>query len=133
MHIPSRCPTGRLGFPVSSTLCMTTSLSSLPLNLQKAELAPNVLAMVKASNRIAMLVPGEVLDEVTPQGRAKVIGIFIKVHMVAGYNLLGCEVKKGQSWLSSPTSNFFRGRKAAVIERGVELKGELSVKVCPAV
>ena len=52
---------------------------SLPLSLQKAELAPNVLAMVRASNEFAMLVPSEVLAETTPQARAKVISIFIKV------------------------------------------------------
>ena len=46
---------------------------------QKHKLSPNVLAMVHASNDLAMVVPSEILAETTPQGMAKVISVFIKV------------------------------------------------------
>ena len=49
------------------------------LLLQKHELAPNVMAMVGAFNRVALLVPTEILQETTPQARAKVISVFIQV------------------------------------------------------
>ena len=39
--------------------------------------------MVRASNDFAMLVPSEILAETTPQARAKVISIFIKVRKTA--------------------------------------------------
>ena len=42
-------------------------------------LAPNVMAMVRAFNQLALLVPTEILEEKTPQGRAKVISNYIQV------------------------------------------------------
>ena len=48
------------------------------INLQN-ERAPNVMAMVKSFNQLALLVPTEILEETTPQGRAKVISKYIKV------------------------------------------------------
>ena len=48
-------------------------------SLQKDQLAPNVLSMVRASNELALMVPGEILEETTTHGRAKVISSFIKV------------------------------------------------------
>lgn len=49
------------------------------LNMQKDQLAPNVLSMVRASNELAMMVPSEILEETTTHGRAKVISSYIKV------------------------------------------------------
>ena len=46
---------------------------------QKDELAPNVMAMVQSFNRLALLVPTEILEEKTPQARSKVITSFIQV------------------------------------------------------
>ena len=43
------------------------------------ELAPNVMAMVQSFNRLALLVPTEILEETTPQARSKVITSFIQV------------------------------------------------------
>ena len=43
------------------------------------ELAPNVMAMVQSFNRLALLVPTEILEEKTPQARSKVITSFIQV------------------------------------------------------
>ena len=43
------------------------------------ELAPNVMAMVQSFNRLALLVPTEILEEATPQARSKVITSFIQV------------------------------------------------------
>ena len=48
--------------------------------LQKDQLAPNVLSMVRASNELAMMVPSEILEETTTHGRAKVISSYIKVN-----------------------------------------------------
>ena len=50
------------------------------------EIAPNVMAMVKSFNRLALLVPTEILEETTPLGRAKVISKYIKVR-VGGWGL----------------------------------------------
>lgn len=47
--------------------------------LQKETLAPNIMAMVRSFNRVALLVPTEILAEETPQARGKVISTFIKV------------------------------------------------------
>ena len=64
---------------VSLSLSLSLSLSpSLPYHLQH-ELAPNVMAMVEAFNRVALLVPTEILQKTTPQARAKVISVFIQV------------------------------------------------------
>ena len=49
------------------------------LLMQKNELAPNVMAMVQSFNRLALLVPTEILEERTPQTRSKVIATFIQV------------------------------------------------------
>ena len=46
---------------------------------QKDELAPNVMAMVQSFNRLALLVPTEILEEATPQARSKIITSFIQV------------------------------------------------------
>ena len=53
--------------------------------MQKEQLAPNVLSMVRTSNELAMMVPSEILEETTTHGRAKVISSFIKVEQVASY------------------------------------------------
>ena len=53
--------------------------------MQKEQLAPNVLSMVRTSNELAMMVPSEILEETTTHGRAKVISSFIKVEQVAIY------------------------------------------------
>ena len=45
--------------------------------------------MVKASNQIAQLIPSEVLAETTPQARARVISIFIKVSERSQEGLIG--------------------------------------------
>ena len=45
------------------------------------ELSPNITAMVNHFNCLALLVPTEILAEDTPQMRAKVIAIFIKVSL----------------------------------------------------
>lgn len=45
----------------------------------QGDIAPNVMAMVKSFNRLALLVPTEILEETTPQDRAKVISKYIKV------------------------------------------------------
>ncbi len=37
------------------------------------------MAMVKSFNRVALLVPTEILEGETPQSRAKVISAYIKV------------------------------------------------------
>ena len=58
---------------VCACACVSLSVS------QKAQLAPNVMAMVNAFNSLAYLVSTEVLTEETPQERAKVISAFIKV------------------------------------------------------
>ena len=42
-------------------------------------MAPNIMAMVRSFNRIALLVPTEILAEETAHGRGKVISTFIKV------------------------------------------------------
>ncbi len=42
-------------------------------------MSPNVLAMIKAFNQLALLVPTEILAENAPKARAKVIESFIKV------------------------------------------------------
>ena len=47
--------------------------------IQKNEMAPNVLAMVDAFNRLAEVVPTEVLEEENVQQRARVITAYIKV------------------------------------------------------
>ena len=47
--------------------------------LQKYSLAPNIMAMVSSFNQLALLIPSEILEEQTPQARAKVISNFIKV------------------------------------------------------
>ena len=49
------------------------------LPVQKYSLAPNIMAMVEAFNQLALLIPSEILEERTPQARAKVISTFIKV------------------------------------------------------
>lgn len=41
--------------------------------------APNVMKMVKEFNRLALLVPTEILEEKTPSGRAKVIACYIQI------------------------------------------------------
>lgn len=48
---------------------------------RKNDIAPNVMAMVRSFNRIALLVPTEILEEAMPQGRAKVISKYIKIAM----------------------------------------------------
>ena len=40
------------------------------------------MAMVSSFNQLALLVPSEILEEGTPQARAKVISTFIKVCVV---------------------------------------------------
>lgn len=45
-------------------------------------LAPNVLAMVHASNDLAMLVPTEILSELTTHAMAKCISTYIKVSFI---------------------------------------------------
>lgn len=61
-------------------------------NKAKHKLAPNVLAMVGAFNRVALLVPTEILQKTTPQARAKVISVFIQVaskcYQLHNYNSL---------------------------------------------
>ncbi len=42
-------------------------------------MSPNVMAMIKAFNQLALMVPTEILAEKTPKARAKVIEAFIKV------------------------------------------------------
>ena len=42
-------------------------------------LAPNVIAMIQSFNQLALLVPSEILEETTPQARAKVITSYIQV------------------------------------------------------
>eukprot|EP00731_Ephydatia_muelleri_P006960 Em0003g1208a len=49
-----------------------------PTNLQN-ERSPNIMAMVQAFNRLALLIPTEILGETTPQGRANVISKYIKI------------------------------------------------------
>ena len=44
-------------------------------------MSPNVLAMVRAFNQLALLVTTEILAESSPQARAKVIGAFINVSL----------------------------------------------------
>lgn len=64
------------------TLTVTYLLSQdvlLCTVMQKNELAPNVMAMVQSFNRLALLVPTEILEERTPQARSKVIVTFIQV------------------------------------------------------
>ena len=43
-------------------------------------LAPNVIAMIRSFNQLALLVPSEILEETTPQARAKVITSYIQVY-----------------------------------------------------
>jgi len=45
--------------------------------------------MVKAFNKVALLVPTEILDETTPQARAKVLSMYIKVSPVSVKQGLG--------------------------------------------
>ncbi|XP_064400571.1 uncharacterized protein LOC135346767 isoform X2 [Halichondria panicea] len=45
----------------------------------KDKLAPNVMAMVRSFNQLALLIPSEILEEKTPQGRAKVITTYIQI------------------------------------------------------
>ena len=45
--------------------------------------APNVMQMVQEFNRLALLVPTEVLDEKTASARAKVIACYIQVHAIS--------------------------------------------------
>lgn len=47
--------------------------------MQKEILSPNIMTMVRSFNRVALLVPTEILDELTPAARAKVISTYIKV------------------------------------------------------
>ena len=49
------------------------------LALWQETVSPNVLAMIKAFNRLALKVTTEILAEKTPRARAKVIQAFIKV------------------------------------------------------
>ena len=44
--------------------------------------APNIMAMVKSFNNVALLVPTEILEEATPHARAKVISTYIKVRVM---------------------------------------------------
>ncbi|KAL5503012.1 hypothetical protein EMCRGX_G009887 [Ephydatia muelleri] len=59
---------------------------------RKDELSPNITAMVRHFNSLAMLIPTEILAETTPQMRAKVISTFIKVaeacHQLKNYHSL---------------------------------------------
>lgn len=55
--------------------------------MQKEQLAPNIMVMVRSFNRVALLVPTEILEEETPQARAKVISAYIKV---MGNSLVCC-------------------------------------------
>ncbi|XP_065910827.1 uncharacterized protein [Dysidea avara] len=54
--------------------------------------APNVLTMVQAFNRLALLVPTEILEERTPTARAKVMAAYIQIadkcRSVGNYNSL---------------------------------------------
>ena len=45
-------------------------------------LAPNVIAMIQSFNQLALLVPSEILEETTPQARAKVITSYIQVSIL---------------------------------------------------
>jgi len=47
--------------------------------------APNILTMVQAFNRLALLVPTEILEEKTPTARAKVIAAYIQVIITPFY------------------------------------------------
>ena len=55
------------------------SLNQNALVLLQETRAPNVMKMVKEFNRLALLVPTEILEEKTPSGRAKVIACYIQV------------------------------------------------------
>ena len=50
----------------------------LSIHIQDS-LAPNVIAMIRSFNQLALLVPSEILEETTPQARAKVITSYIQV------------------------------------------------------
>ena len=64
----------RIKFMLMFENCMSPSS-------QKEQLASNVLAMVRTSNELAMMIPSEILEETTTHGRAKVICSYIKVSM----------------------------------------------------
>ena len=63
------------------------------------DIAPNVMAMVKSFNRLALLVPTEILEETTPQGRAKVISKYIKVRGAGFVNISSKILKAGEESL----------------------------------
>ena len=48
-------------------------------------LAPNVIAMIQSFNQLALLVPSEILEETTPQARAKVITSYIQVSILIAF------------------------------------------------
>ena len=69
-------------FENCSVLCfflMTHTHTHTHTRSLQNELAPNVMAMVQSFNRLALLVPTEILEEKTPQARSKVITAYIRV------------------------------------------------------
>ena len=51
-------------------------------------LAPNVIAMIRSFNQLALLVPSEILEETTPQARTKVITSYIQVRQCQYYGYI---------------------------------------------
>ena len=56
-----------------------SSLTKVYCFLLQETRAPNVMKMVKDFNRLALLVPTEILEEKTASARAKVITCYIQV------------------------------------------------------
>ena len=57
------------------------NLLHLVISSLQNQRAPNIMAMVKSFNNVALLVPTEILEEETPQARAKVVIAYIKVEL----------------------------------------------------
>ena len=68
-----------LGLCINYRMHAHTHTHTHPPSHYQDELAPNVMAMVQSFNRLALLVPTEILEEKTPQARSKVITSFIQV------------------------------------------------------
>ena len=67
--------------PISCISKLTMYITSVVFVDTQYTRAPNIMAMIRVSNELAMLVPTEVLNEQTPTAMARCISAFIKVHM----------------------------------------------------
>ncbi len=79
--------------PVHPLIISTHTFQTHTHTHTQDKLAPNIMAMVRSFNQVALLIPSEILEEKTPQSRAKIITTYIQVgvpYIMHGHPVILC-------------------------------------------